>query len=119
MGTVADNNGKVSVFNNAGSTHVILDVVGYYSDATGPLGSRFHSLSPFRYFDTRAGSGGVGTSPIGPGQTLHFKVTGKGGVPAGGITSVVMNVTVTEPTSSGFVTVYPHDVARPGASNLN
>jgi hypothetical protein len=117
--TVAVGNGKVSVYNNAGATQVIFDVVGYYSDSTGNLGSRFHPLTPFRYFDTRIGSGGVPAGPIGPGQTLHFKVTGKGGVPASGVTSVVMNVTVTEPTSSGYLTVYPDDVPRPLASNLN
>jgi hypothetical protein len=117
--TVAVNNGMVSVYNNAGATHVIFDVVGYYSSATGPLGSRFHSFWPYWYFDTRVGSRGVGAAPIGSGQTLHFKVTGRPGVPEGGVTSVAMNVTVTQPTSSGFVTVYPDDVARPIASNLN
>jgi Tol biopolymer transport system component len=117
--TVAVGNGKVSVYNNAGATHVIFDVVGYYSDSTGNPGSRFHALTPFRDFDTRVGSGGVGKQPIGSGQSLHFKVTGRGGVPSSGVTSVVMNVTVTQPTSSGFLTVYPDDVARPVASNLN
>jgi hypothetical protein len=117
--TVAVADGKVSVYNNAGSTHVIFDVVGYYSDSTGPFGSRFHALTPSRSFDTRIGSGGVAKSPIGAGQTLRFTVTGRNGVPASGVTAVVMNVTVTEPTSSGFVTVWPDDVARPVASNLN
>ncbi len=116
---VLGTNGMVSVYNNAGTTQVIFDVVGYYSDATGTPGSRFHSITPARYFDTRIGSGGVGTSPIGPGQTLKFKVTGKNGVPASGVTAVVMNVTVTGPTSSGYLTVYPDDVSRPDASNLN
>jgi len=117
--TVAINNGKVSVYNNAGATHVVLDVVGYYSSSTGALGSRFHALSPSRLFDTRSNIGGVGSIPLGPGQTIKFNVTGRGIVPAAGVTSVVMNVTVTEPTSSGFVTVYPDDVTRPVASNLN
>jgi len=33
--------------------------------------------------------------------------------------SVVLNVTVDQPTASGFLTVYSSDVARPLASNLN
>ena len=45
--------GKVSVYNNAGATHVIFDVVGFYADSAGPAGSRFHALTPFRLFDTR------------------------------------------------------------------
>jgi alpha-tubulin suppressor-like RCC1 family protein len=111
--------GRVSVYNNAGATHVIFDVVGYYADGSGPLGSRFHGLTPYRYFDTRNGTGGVGTSRLGPGAVLHFQVTGKGGVPGSGVTAVVMNVTVTQPTVASYLTVYPDDVSRPLASNLN
>ena len=110
--------GKISVYNRFGTAHVIFDVVGYYSSDTGPLGSRFHGLTPFRYFDTRDGTGGVATAPLGPSGVLKFTVTGKGGVPVGA-TGVVMNVTVTGPTDASFLTVYPDDVTRPLASNLN
>jgi hypothetical protein len=34
-------------------------------------------------------------------------------------TAVVMNVTAADSTANGFVTVYPCDIARPTASNLN
>ena len=40
-------------------------------------------------------------------------------VPKAGVTSLVLNVTLTQPNSSGFITVYPDDVSRPVASNLN
>jgi len=50
---------------------------------------------------------------------LKFNVLGKGGVPASGVTGVVMNVTITEPTGDSFLTVFPDDVSRPNASNLN
>lgn len=111
--------GKVNVYNALGSAHVVFDVVGYYSDETGPLGARYRSLSPKRLFDTRTGAGGVGTTGIGSGATLPFTVTGKGGVPATGVTAVVMNVTAAAPTAPGYLTVYPGDVSRPVASNLN
>ena len=113
------NGGKVSVYNRNGPVHVIFDVVGYYSTGAGPDGSRFHGLTPFRYFDTRDGTGGVPATKVGQAGTLKFKVTGKGGVPASGVTAVVMNVTITEPSLSSFLTVYPDDVLRPVASNLN
>ncbi len=32
---------------------------------------------------------------------------------------MVLNVTVTGPTGTGFLTVYPANVARPEASNVN
>jgi len=112
--------GKVSVFNHAGSTDVVFDVVGYYSNAAGPAGSRFHGISPARFFDTRDGTGGVQpATPVGQDATLKFKVTGKQGVPGSGVTGVVMNVTVTDPSLPSYVTVYPDDVTRPLASNLN
>jgi hypothetical protein len=111
--------GMVNVYNNQGSVNVVLDVVGYYSTATGPLGSRFHGVTPFRDFDTRDGTGGIPTAKVGQGATLKFNVLGKGGVPASGVTGLVMNVTSTEATVGSFVTVHPDDVARPTASNLN
>jgi len=111
--------GNVSVYNNQGNVHVILDVVGYYSTATGPEGSRFHGVTPFRDFDTRFGTGGVPAQKIGADTSLSFNVTDKGGVPASGVTAVVMNVTVTEATAGSFLTVFPDDVTPPNASNLN
>ncbi len=111
--------GKVSLYNNGGLTHAIFDVVGFYSDAAGPLGSRFHPSDPFRLFDTRDGKGGVPAVAIGAGGTLNVAVIGRGPVPLMGVTAVVLNVTVTAPTSPGYLTVFPSDVAVPTASNLN
>lgn len=107
-------NGRVDAFNRSGTAHVIFDVVGYYADETGNAGSRFHGIDPFRYFDTRSGS------PIGENASMTYNVLGKGGVPKSGVSAVVMNVTVTQPTKPSFLTVYPNDVSTmPTASNLN
>ena len=40
-------------------------------------------------------------------------------VPSSKVSAVVLNVTVTGPTSAGYLTVYPTGVTRPTASNLN
>ncbi|TMK83256.1 MAG: hypothetical protein E6G57_16110 [Actinobacteria bacterium] len=48
-----------------------------------------------------------------------MKVAGAGGVPASGATAVVLNVTAVAPSAASFLTVYPSDVGRPVASNLN
>lgn len=111
--------GTLDVYNAVGSTHVVFDIVGFYATGSGPLGSRFRDVPPFRLFDTRSGTGGVPRAPIGAGGNVRVPVPGRGGVPPAGVTAVVMNVTVTEPTASGYVTVFPGDVARPLASNLN
>lgn len=82
-------------------------------------GDRFNSLSPSRILDTRSGTGGF-SAPVGVGGTISPTVTGVGGVPASGVSAVVLNVTVTEPTASeGFLAVFPSGATRPMASNLN
>jgi hypothetical protein len=112
--------GKVSVYNFAGSTHVVFDVVGFYAGASGPAGSRFHPTDPYRLFDTRHGNHQVAAGPLGANGVLRFDVSGEGELPASGVTAIVVNVTVTDPTRSSFLTVYPDDVGTlPLASNLN
>lgn len=110
--------GKVSVYNNAGAVHVIFDVVGWYGADGVAARARFNPLPPSRVLDTRVGTGGV-AAPIGPAATISVKVTGVGGVPATGVSAVVLNVTATQPTSESFVTVFPTGAARPLASSIN
>src|SRR5207248_2785297 len=46
--------GSISVYNFAGNTHVIADVVGYYtSSGVAAGGGLFHSMAPIRFIDTR------------------------------------------------------------------
>ena len=47
-----------------------------------------------------------------------MKVTGAKGVPEGA-GAVVLNVTATEPTDAGYITVYPTGTVAPTASSLN
>jgi CSLREA domain-containing protein len=81
------------------------------------------SLQPARLLDTRPNLPTVdgqfqGIGQLGRGQTIELQVNGRGGVPVNA-ESVVLNVTVTEPVGSGFVTVFPCGSPRPLASNLN
>ena len=47
-------------------------------------------------------------------------VAGRGGVPAAGVSAVVLNLTSTrESATSGYVTAFPTGKARPTASSLN
>ncbi len=104
--------GKASFFNSSGSSHLIADVVGYL---TSEAGGRLTTISPARLLDSRVGLPGA----IGPGGSMELAVLGVGGVPAAGVTSVVLNVTVTEPTSAAYLTVWPAGEPRPEASSLN
>ena len=61
----------------------------------------------------------VGGGPVGAGRSALLTVAGRGGVPVSGVGAVVVNVTVTQPTSGGFVTVWPAGQPRPNASSVN
>ena len=84
----------------------------------GPAGAGFHAVSPARILDTRFGTGAP-VAPVGPGAILNLQVTGRGGVPTTGVSAVVLNVTVTQPTAAGYLTVYPAGEPLPMAANLN
>lgn len=110
--------GHVSVYNPYGDVDVLFDVAGFYAGRSGPDGARFHALAPVRLMDTRDGVGGrVGS--IGSGESATLQVAGRGGVPAIGARSVVLNVTVTQPSAPSYIAVAPTDVPLPAVSNLN
>ncbi|MFF5976661.1 FlgD immunoglobulin-like domain containing protein [Streptomyces sp. NPDC012769] len=108
--------GKVSLYNHSGSVDLLADVAGYYTLAGD--GDRFAPVAPARLLNTL---GGVGApkAKLGAARTVSLQVTGRGGVPATGVTAVTVNVTATNPTAASFVSVYPYGTTRPATSNLN
>ena len=104
-------NGRISMAVSEGSANLIADVVGYFSRVGG---SSLVPVTPTRVRDTRA----TGT-PVGARSSIDIKVTGGAGVPTSGVNAMVLNVTVTEPTNAGYVTVWPAGESLPNASSLN
>jgi hypothetical protein len=94
------------------------------ASAAPNVAGEYHTLTPARILDTRDGTGAP-RAPLGPGgnlaAALTLQVTGRGGVPASGVTAVVMNVTVTNTNTpqSSFLTVWPTGEAQPNVSSLN
>jgi hypothetical protein len=107
--------GEIKIYNEAGATHVILDVAGWYT--TGSSGYLFRAVTSARALDTRIGTGGF-MGKMGPGE-LHLRVSTVGGLPPNGVAAVVLNATATEPTHTSFLTLFNADSPRPDASNLN
>ena len=107
--------GTVDVHNSVGETNCIVDVFGYF-DPVG--GDRLHPLEPSRVLDTRSGVG-ADAGRVSRSQRVDLQVTGQGGVPSSGVSAVVLNVTVDQPASDGFLSVGPGGEAIPGTSNLN
>jgi len=112
-------NGQVTFYNASGSTDVVVDLEGYFAPAVATAGS-YVPLTPARITDTRSGSGEPNSGgTLAQGSTLDVQVTGAGGVPSAGVAAVLLNVTVTDTTSPGYLTVYPQGTAFPASSNLN
>lgn len=115
--------GAILLYNSAGSTDLIVDVVGYFSTTT-----TLTPLVPARLLDTRSGTATidgqfVGQQPVGTGTTFRLPVLGRGGVPISGVGAVALNVTAVTPSASGYVTAWGSDTtlndAPPQAMDLN
>ncbi len=103
--------GKIKIFANQ-QTDVIVDVMGWFGTAGQ---AEYVEVPSTRLLDTRLPAD---TGPkLAAGGTIHLPVVGQ--VVPPNARSVVLNVTVTDPDASGFLTVYPGNASRPLTSNLN
>ena len=111
--------GAVCLYSQA-ETDLIVDVAGWF------VGNSFAGATPQRLVDTRDGTGGQ-SSKLTSAAPLSIAVTNLPVTSAlGAVTSIpsaidaiALNVTTVNPEAAGFVTVYPCDVTRPLASNVN
>jgi hypothetical protein len=112
--------GKVVLFNGGKSAvDFVADLVGYYQYPPG-LAATYLPRQPVRLLDTRSGTGTGGQiAKLGPGKTLTLQVAGVAGVLSNGTTAASVNITATGALTSGYLTAYPHGVARPTASSVN
>jgi len=101
--------GKVSLRNNVGSVHLVVDVTGYY---TGSGGAKFTPLATAaRLVDTRTDAG------LASGSTRRVSVA-SAGVPADA-TAVVINVTSASARSGGHIVVVPAGGDTKATSTVN
>lgn len=101
-------NRTVSLYNNAGNTHLVADLAGYYATSAG---AKFTALPPNRVLDTRQTG-----NPPGTGGTVVLNLADR--IPASA-TAVTFNLTATSPTNATYVTAFPTGTPVPTASNLN
>jgi hypothetical protein len=111
-------NGKISIWNPAGTVQVIADVMGYYnSDAATTAGGFYQYAASERKLDTRKSGG-----PLAPGQKVSVPVDLSDPfiVDANAhISALAVNITAVNPTARGFLTAWDGVGAAPGTSNLN
>lgn len=110
--------GRISIFNGGGgSVHVVADVLGYHLAGTPTALGSFRSVGQSRILDTRSGLRASGL--LLRGTAMPLRLMGSDGIPASGVSAVMLNVTVTGPVSGGYITAYPDNTPRPNTSNLN
>ena len=118
--------GTITVFNNAGSVDVVIDLEGTMTKGAAASGvaGLYTPIPPARICDSRRGAanscnnGGAGAT-LGPNGVLNVQVTGMGGVPSGTVSAVVVNLTAADTTAPSFLTAWPAGTSRPTASNVN
>ena len=93
-------------------TDLIVDVFGYYSSSGGLT----TAIDPVRVADSRTGLGMVG-GRFAEGEIRVVQIAGAVGIPTNA-TAVILNVTVGDGSTGGFLTVWPGGT-MPNASNLN
>ncbi|MEO6123541.1 MAG: Ig-like domain-containing protein [Ilumatobacteraceae bacterium] len=98
--------GSVCFFANT-PTDIIVDINGWFA-----AGAAFNAVGPKRVFDTRPDNSpdalrAVPKAKLAANETMEVRLTDLAGfVPARGVGSVSLNVVVTGPEASGFITVY-------------
>lgn len=116
------------------TTDALVDVDGYFTAASSSAtGAQFNAEpAPVRILDTRCAASpapsycsseaiptanaSIGT--VGSGKTITVTVAGLANVPKTA-TAVVLNVTATNTSTGGYLTVYPGTGTPPTASDLN
>lgn len=124
LGTGAQSAGgsQVTIYNRAGTTHAVVDVVGYFqaSGPSGPTTGTYHPVPPQRIVDTRSGSQHVGTcNTLAANGTCEVDATANGSPVPAGATAVVLNVTGITPTATTYLKLYAAGGSVPAVSNLN
>ncbi len=116
---VTGGNGGFTLYNANGSTHVVVDIVGWYDDGNSNVGSglAFRAIVPERLRDTRLPGG---SSPVAANGTESVQIAGANNseVP-GWAGAVAVNLTSVTPGAGGYLTMYPAGQTKPDASTLN
>lgn len=93
--------GAFTLYNDSGTTHLIVDVLGYTTTS-----ANLTSLTPSRLLDTRTGTGAP-VGKVGAGASIDLDVTGVGGVPAADVGGLVeLGCDGIDPR------IVPHELAR-------
>jgi hypothetical protein len=96
--------GKVNIYNGGGSTHFIVDLLGFTTSLTTL--SQFVASPSVRYLDSRSNLGTIsGAWAAGSARDIAITDVSAAKVVPAGATAVLLNVVATGSTQDGFLTV--------------
>jgi hypothetical protein len=127
--------GAIHLYNQAGSIHLVADVLGYFRKGVGTTttaGRVIALSSPVRAIDTRTSKAGAAAGPLGPAQketwlfSQFVNSVNIGGVPVGPQSALLANLTAVKPRlpyptnrNSTFMKAFAAGAAVPATSNIN
>jgi hypothetical protein len=103
---------------STGVSDLVVDVTGYFAPAATATAGRFTPLVPARLVDTRDGTGGLLPSGASLDAWRSVEITLPDGVPSDAA-AVAVNLTVTETTGAGYLSVWRTGETRPSTSIVN
>lgn len=105
--------GTIDIYTGGGgTTHVVVDVLGYFVPDNAGDGDVLIPIAPGRVADSRSAGG----APYGGGECRNIGVVGVAGLPAGAVTPI-LSLSAVGPTARGYLRLSP-DGSR-GATVLN
>ncbi|MTD16816.1 hypothetical protein GIS00_23055 [Nakamurella sp. YIM 132087] len=118
--TALGTGGRVRLTNlSAGSTHLVVEVTGFYVAGTPVAGGTLQPLIPVRTLDTRTGLGAP-RAAVAAGSSVALQVSARGGVPTvSKVAAVVLNVTALSATATGSVRVTADGGAPSGEPDVS
>ncbi|MBB5870823.1 hypothetical protein F4553_004202 [Allocatelliglobosispora scoriae] len=112
--------GYVDIYNAAGSTNIIADVVGYYAgnepsnyEPNANIGGEYQPFKPVRLLDTRKSGGKL------PGGYYIQLPANFGAAVNSHVKAFAVNVTAVSPSGTGFFTTWNGAEDLPASSTLN
>jgi hypothetical protein len=114
----AGSNGAVSVY-VSDTTHVILDINGYFTPASASNNLDFYPLTPCRIADTRNPNGALGGPYLAGGVARSFPVLSSSCGLSTTAQAYSLNFTVVPHTPLGYLSTWPAGQPQPVVSTLN
>jgi hypothetical protein len=111
-------NGTFKISGRDATSHVVVDVVGWWAPPEVIGGRLFQPKAATRVLDTTRGIGAP-RRQVGAGRVINVRVAGKGKPVPGSAKAVVINLTARSATRSTYVTAWPYGSRRPAFPDLS